>query len=233
MYLWLKINRGKTPFLQNINVSYTHAHTHKYTYTLSTWVIMPWNEPNILLTNERPTWCHLLFYFTYYVLNMFRTLIYPPSGACDCVDELPHPSSCSQFVVCCSFWCGWFLMVFVLQASACKTNKTTDVVIHQHSRKLLMMDILTSETCWARKTWNKIASDIKLVFHSSTIAMMHGPINIRLTFCVVIRTYGCRCDPAVRYYGNSAGKTRQDKTHAYKHMSVTWMLTLWYIFNLN
>ena len=26
-------------------------------------------------------------------------------------------------------------------------NKTTDVVIHQHNRKLLMMDILKSETC--------------------------------------------------------------------------------------
>jgi len=26
-------------------------------------------------------------------------------------------------------------------------NKTTDVVIQQHSRKLLMMDILISETC--------------------------------------------------------------------------------------
>ena len=35
-------------------------------------------------------------------------------------------------------------------------NKTTDVVIHQHSRKLLMMDILMSETCWAHKKWNKI-----------------------------------------------------------------------------
>ena len=58
-------------------------------------------------------------------------------------------------------------------------NKTTDVVIHQHSRKLLKMDILMSETCWAHDKWNKIASDIKLVFHSPTIAMMHGPINIR------------------------------------------------------
>jgi hypothetical protein len=29
------------------------------------------------------------------------------------------------------------------------------------------------------KNWNKIASDIKLVFHSLTITMMHGPINIR------------------------------------------------------
>ena len=27
-----------------------------------------------------------------------------------------------------------------------------------------MMDILMSETCWAHKKWNKIASDIKLVY---------------------------------------------------------------------
>ena len=47
-------------------------------------------------------------------------------------------------------------------------NKTTDMVIHQHSRKLLKMDILMSETCWACNKWNKIASDIKLVFHSSS-----------------------------------------------------------------
>jgi len=30
-------------------------------------------------------------------------------------------------------------------------NKTTDVVIQQQSRKLLMMDILMSETCWVHK----------------------------------------------------------------------------------
>ena len=39
-------------------------------------------------------------------------------------------------------------------------------------------DILISETCWVHKKWNKIVSDIKLVFYSSTITMMHGPINI-------------------------------------------------------
>ena len=39
---------------------------------------------------------------------MFRTLIYPSSGACDCVDELPHLSSCSQFVVCWSFGAAGF-----------------------------------------------------------------------------------------------------------------------------
>ena len=107
---------------------------------------------------ERPTWCHLLFYFTSYVLNMFRTLIYPSSGACDFVVELPHRSSCSQFVLC--------------SPNKQRTeNKTTDVVIHQHSRKLLKMDILMSETCWAHNKWNKIASDIKLVLHSSRIAL--------------------------------------------------------------
>jgi len=53
------------------------------------------------------------------------------------------------------------------------------MVIQQNSRKLLMMDILMSETCWTHKKWNKIASDIKLIFYSSTITMMHGPINIR------------------------------------------------------
>jgi len=57
-------------------------------------------------------------------------------------------------------------------------NKTTDVVIQQHSCKLLMLDILMSETCWVHKKWNKIASDIKLVFYSSTITMMDGPVNI-------------------------------------------------------
>ena len=79
-------------------------------------------------------------------------------------------------------------------------NKTTDVVIHQHSRRLLKMDILISETCWAHKKWNKIASDIKLVFHSSTIAMMHGPINTKYK---PILGASCKApDVFVRFYPN-------------------------------
>jgi len=66
----------------------------------------------------------LLFYFTSYVLNMFRTLIYPSSGACDCAVELPHRSFCSV--------------------------KTEDLALVY----------------------------VKFVFYSSTITMMHGPINI-------------------------------------------------------
>ena len=59
-------------------------------------------------------------------------------------------------------------------------NIATNVVIQQNSRKLLIMDIFMSETCWAHKKWNKIASDFKLVFYSWTITMMYGPINIKL-----------------------------------------------------
>ena len=100
---------------------------------------------------------------------MFRKLIYPSSEACDCSVELPQWS-----------YFSW------LEAEACNTdttptqphqnsnthrtkNNTTNVVIQENSRKLLMMDILMSETCWAHMKWNKIASDIKLVFYSSTI----------------------------------------------------------------
>jgi len=64
--------------------------------------------------------------------------------------------------------CGLVGVVSVLQAAS----------IQQNSRKLLMIDILISETCWAYKKWNKIGGDIKLVFYSSTIAMMHGLKNI-------------------------------------------------------
>ena len=51
-------------------------------------------------------------------------------------------------------------------------NKTTYVVIQQHSCKLLMMDILMSETCCIHKKWNEIASDIKLVFYFSSIFLL-------------------------------------------------------------
>jgi hypothetical protein len=58
-------------------------------------------------------------------------------------------------------------------------NNMTNLINQQNSRKLLMMDILMSETCGAHEKWNKIASDIKLVFYYSIITMLHSPINIR------------------------------------------------------
>jgi len=101
---------------------------------------------------------------------MFRTLIYPSSGACDYAVELPHWSYCSWFNVCWSsgvVGLEWYPCCRLKRTKRTK-NKTTNVVIQQHSRKLLTMDILMSETCWAHKKWNKIGSDMKLVFYSST-----------------------------------------------------------------
>jgi len=76
------------------------------------------------------------------------------------------------------FRCFCVGVVSVLQASAFRLhrnsnthrtkNNTTNVAIEQNSRKLLMMDILMSETCWTHKKWNKIASGIKLVFYCSS-----------------------------------------------------------------
>ena len=132
----------------------------------------------------------LLFYSTSYVLNMFRTLIYPSSGACDYSVELPHWSYCSWFDVCWSFgvvgleWypccrlkAGWNLQ-HEYQSNP-TTPKLQNTSNQEQYDQCCMMDILLSETCWAHKRWNKIASDIKLVFYSSTITMIHGPINIR------------------------------------------------------
>ena len=78
-------------------------------------------------------------------------------------------------------------------------NKTTDVVIHQRGRKLLIMDILMSETCWAHKKWNKIASDIKLVFNSSTIK-----ITVLVVFVCVMFTYTSACKYIVQKTRNTA-----------------------------
>ena len=42
------------------------------------------------------------------------------------------------------------------------------MVIQEQNRKHLRMDILMFETCGVHKKWNKIASNIKVVFYSST-----------------------------------------------------------------
>ena len=56
-------------------------------------------------------------------------------------------------------------------------NNTTNVAIQQNSRKLLMMDILLSETCSAHKKWNKIASDIEAWNTDTTPTQPHRKSN--------------------------------------------------------
>ena len=60
------------------------------------------------------------------------------------IGRLALSSLCvGAFVAAGIWWCSFCR----LQPAKRTENKTTDVVIHQHSRKLLKMDILTSKTC--------------------------------------------------------------------------------------
>ena len=114
-------------------------------------------------------------------------------------------------------------VVSVLQAEACNTdttptqphwnpnthrtkNNTTNVVIQQNSHKLLMMDILMSEACWAHKKWNKIASDIKLVFYSSKILKSMFKYEILINLYVLSCMLICWHHPSGGG-GVSAGRT--------------------------
>jgi len=82
------------------------------------------------------------------------------------------------------FRCGWVGVVSMLQAEAQLVFQPATRIPLQPNHTETPM----SETCGAHKKWNKIASDIKLVFYSSTITMVHGPINIRL---LLLQLVGC------------------------------------------
>ena len=53
------------------------------------------------------------------------------------------------------------------------------VIVQQHSRKILKMGILMSETCWVSKKKNKNSKWHLLVFLFFSYHKMHGPKNIR------------------------------------------------------
>ena len=75
-------------------------------------------------------WVGVVFYFTSYVLNIFRTLIYPSLGACDYSVELSHWSYCSWFHVCWSFGVvglEWYL--------CCRLQPATQIPL-QHRRRV-------------------------------------------------------------------------------------------------
>jgi hypothetical protein len=98
----------------------------------------------------------LAFLFHYLMFNMFRMLIHLSSGACDLFVELFHGLYCSGTMrVGVTLWFGWGGVV-----SGCRlkpssgyhttpdtTPDTTHEITQQISRKLLTMDVLTSETC--------------------------------------------------------------------------------------
>ena len=89
----------------------------------------------------------VMFYFTCSVLNMFQTLIHPSSGACDFSTGSPH-WSCVLVSMCVgvSVWLGWG-GIRVAGFSFIETRTHDQCGDTIESRRLLMMDVLMSETC--------------------------------------------------------------------------------------
>jgi len=93
----------------------------------------------------------LALLFLYLMLNMFRVLIHPFSGACDLFVELFHGLYFSaSMCVGVTLWFGWGGVVSVCRMRHQHTSNqsnTTHEITQQISRKFLRMDVLTSETC--------------------------------------------------------------------------------------
>ena len=99
----------------------------------------------------------LALLFHYLLLNMFQMLIHPSSGACDLFVELFHGLYCSgSMCVGVTLWFGWGGVVSGYRLQTLHPAKpqrnsyqsnTTHEITQQISRKLLRMDVLTSETC--------------------------------------------------------------------------------------
>ena len=90
--------------------------------------------------------------FHYLMLIMFRMLTHPSSGACDLCVELFHGLYCSgSMCVGVTLWFGWGGVVSVCRlkhySNTLNQINTTHEITQQISRKLLRMDVLTSETC--------------------------------------------------------------------------------------
>ena len=97
------------------------------------------------------------------------------------------------------------------------------ILLNYHIGRV-MMDILMLETCWAHKKWNKIASDIKLVFYSSTILSEIFLIFRRTRRHVIVTVHSSSCKPLIilvyRFWWNSNFLYRFSKnTHIKFHVN--------------
>ena len=132
------------------------------------------------------------FYFTSSLLNMFRTLIHPPPGACDFSIVSPH--WLCVLVSMCVGVSAWLVGVVSKpairtpsQPSHTKTRTHIETRTHNQCGDTIEKSQAPDDGCINVRNmlsteevkWNLIICDIKLVSYSSTITMMHGPIYTR------------------------------------------------------
>jgi len=73
---------------------------------------------------------------------MFRTLIYPSSGACDYSVELPQWSYCSWFDMCCSFG------VVGLEWYPCCRLKPATILLNYHNGRIVLGSMCVGVSVW-------------------------------------------------------------------------------------
>ena len=129
------------------------------------------------------------FYFTSSMLNMFRTLIHPSSGACDFSIVSPH-----WLCVFVSMCVGFSELQPATRIPPQPSHTETPTHIETRTRNQCGDTIEKSQApddgCINVRNMlnteevkqNLINCDIKLVSYSSTVTMMHGPIYIRFLF---------------------------------------------------
>ena len=118
------------------------------------------------LNKGRSTWWHLLYYVNL-LLNMFRMLIHR-------VVVQPGP--------------GYHITNSQSRYITPTRLKSAQLSLHNNapsSRKLLKMDVLTSETCWT-VNWHNKASVIKLIYlYSNSVLYVFKTISV-LTFLKIV-----------------------------------------------
>ena len=129
------------------------------------------------LKNKKPNRCHLLFLFYFLEtqhVSVINTAIIRSLRLCCWTTTL----AVSWFAVC------WSLGA--VRSNRTQTpihikprTKSANIVVQQHSRKLLKMSILMPETCLVSKKKNKYSKWHLLGFLFFNYHKTHGPINIK------------------------------------------------------
>jgi len=119
---------------------------------------------------------------------MFRMLVHSSSGACDCVWVYCSGSMCVGVTV----WFGWGDVVSLCRLKLCFSlhkdqhqHTSNHSSIPTHSRKLLKINVLAFETCWARNkasdiSWSIFIQLTKYVILWSALKFIIYPGNLKV-----------------------------------------------------